>query len=118
MEHLERIVPLAMLATIAAFVLILIRRGWREDASARPVSMATMLQPKVKPITRVVEPVPVQQVATDPAPVSARQPAPAVAAQPATMPIHGVLALLQRKDTLITGFLLSEILGPPVSQRR
>src|SRR3954447_8161648 len=113
MEHMERLLPLAILAALAMFVMILIRRGWREHANSRPLVSATAPRPEVK---AVVESAPASMQPTN-QPTSVT-PAAVVCEQPTRTPVHQVLALLQEKDAVAMGFVLSEILGPPVSRRR
>jgi hypothetical protein len=116
MDHLERLIPLFILATIGAFVLILLRRSPRQTATTQrppePLSAIAVRQPAVGTLE-----VPASKIKRK---KLKRKRVPAVtgpAAAPRT-PIHTVLGLLRDKDTLAAAFLLREILAPPVSQRR
>ena len=120
MEPLERLIPLAMLGTIAAFVVFLIRRGRHERAPLVLVHEETKQTVASSPIpgarglevVAVVAP-PIANVTPAQTPSPAIEPAPS-----GRTAIQTVVELLQDKDAVAVGFLLSEIFGPPVSRRR
>ena len=116
MEHLDRLIPLFILAAIGVFVLIVLCRSPRQTATtqhpAEPLSAIAVAQPAV-----VAVEVPAVKIRRK---KLKRKRVPAVvgpAALPRT-PIDTVLGLLRDKDTLAAAFLLREILAPPVSRRR
>jgi len=115
MEPIDKLMPFVALVVIGVFLFYLLRLAKREPIVERrePVPIAA---PLVIPVA-----VPVALVA----PSKVEAPAPAVVAAPATVepkapasPIHAVLELLTKKDSLATAFLLREILDPPMSRRR
>ncbi len=119
MEHLDRLIPLAILGVVATFVLLLLWRTAREkDATQRsgealpaPIAVDTP-QPAADAVEVAAEEIKSER------PKKRRRPAIVVQAAPGKTPIHAVLALLKEKDTLAAAFLLREILAPPVSKRR
>jgi hypothetical protein len=116
MEHLDRLIPLAILGVVAAFVLFLLRRSAREK-DVMPRSVDARIE-TAAPIS-VAQPILVDVVEIkSERPKKERAPAVTVQAAPAQTPIHTVLGLLKEKDTLAAAFLLREILAPPVSKRQ
>jgi hypothetical protein len=123
MEHLDRLIPLAVLFVVAAILIALLRRATREttegteprrEVALRPTP-AVVVAPKIEPAPA---PAPSQTAAPPLKPPKQARPTPTgVPAAPPKTPIHRVLDLVQEKDALVTAFLLGEILGAPVSKR-
>ncbi|MSQ96673.1 MAG: hypothetical protein EXR98_19265 [Gemmataceae bacterium] len=119
MEHLDQLVPFAVLVVITAILVVLLRRTTR-DAFAAPLANQTPTRaerapepvaaaPPEQPAEEIVA-VPKRRRQTREKPIS---PLVVVTATP----IDAVLDLLNRKDSLATAFILREILDRPVSQR-
>ncbi len=135
MEHLEKLIPLAVLLGVAAFLVGLLRRLARENTVVDPRRelvvkptpvlvdrpkegirvAARPVEPAAAPVPLAIEPKP---AAPPPKRRKRAEPKPVVPATPTKSPIQSVLGLLQEKDTLVTAFLLREILGPPVSKQK
>jgi hypothetical protein len=127
MEHLEKLIPLAVLLGVAAFLLMLLRRATREtivvEVAKEPEPIAVEpVPPPEAPV--VIEParveIPVEAVAeVAPSPISEPlRSGPKKRVRPNKTPVQSVLAMLHDKDALAKAFLLREILGPPVSRRQ
>jgi hypothetical protein len=117
MEHMDRLIPPAILGVVAAFVLFLLRRTARDkDAAPRIAEATPALVPVETPsaISGQVAAVEIKRTRSR----RTRTPAVAVQTAPVKTPIHTVLGLLKEKDTLAAAFLLREILAPPVSKRQ
>jgi hypothetical protein len=113
MEHLDRLIPPAILGVVAAFVLFLLRRTARD----KDVTAGSAETPAPIPIAQpIVVAVPVAEIKRARQKRRTRTPA-VVPIAPVKTPIHTVLGLLKEKDTLAAAFLLREILAPPVSKR-
>jgi hypothetical protein len=119
MEHLDRLIPLAILGGVTALLLFLLRRTAREkDVAPRTAEAKPAAIPVETPLPIAV---PVQiagEIKRKRRPKRKRAPAVAVQAAPVQTPINTVLGLLKEKDTLAAAFLLREILAPPVSKRQ
>jgi hypothetical protein len=131
MEHFEKLIPLAVLMGVAAFLVALLRRATRENSVVEPwrevavKPAAVAVEARKEEIRRAIPPVepaaapkPVRIEPKAAAPPKRAKPKLVIEAAPTKTPIHGVLDLLRQKDTLVTAFLLREILGPPVSRRK
>jgi hypothetical protein len=117
MEHLDRLIPLAILVSVTAMLLFLLRRPAPEiDVAPR---CTETLPPPIPIETPMPIAIPVQVAATQIKRKRRRRRLPAVEVQtaPAQTPIDTVLGLLKEKNTLAAAFLLREILAPPVSRR-
>jgi hypothetical protein len=136
MEYLDKLIPLAVLGAVGAFLLFVLRRVTREqDVAPRSAELTMRVEAKPKPVIAVAQEK--KQIASEALakredekvavassviPMPAERPkkkkrTPSVVV-PAEMPIQTVLGLLKDKDTLAAAFLLREILAPPVSKRR
>ncbi len=116
MEHLDRLIPLAILAAIGVFVLVLLRRSAPRQKTSRRAAESLPVIPVAQPAVVMLD-VPTAKMKRR---KLRRKRAPAVVG-PAALPrttIDTVLGLLREKDTLAAAFLLREILAPPVSRRR
>jgi hypothetical protein len=126
MDYLDKVIPLAVLAIAAAFLVMLIRRVGREnDASPRVEAVPKPIEAIAVAVAPVVAVVP-KVDADGPPPIAVRPrrkkdvPTPTVVkalAAPTPTSIQTVLGLLREKDSLAVAFVLHEILGPPVSKR-
>ena len=132
MEQLDKLIPLAILGAVGAFLVFLVRRVARENEVV-PGNEQLVAPVEVKPepvqidlsIAAIVErpPIVVQDAMSLPvvAPVKRRrskQPKPmTVNVTPVETPIQTVLGLLKEKDGLAAAFMLCEIFAPPVSKR-
>jgi hypothetical protein len=137
MNHLDKLIPLAVLGIAAAFLVILIRRVAREKEAAPRVEVTTTPTVEVPAVVIRVEPV-VTVVAEPVADVELVVPPPVIVQadarpkrrstkvmptpvlvkpMPRQTPIQTVLGLLKEKDSLAAAFVLHEILGRPVSMR-
>jgi hypothetical protein len=114
MEHLDRLIPLAILGVVAALVLFLLWRTAREER-ATPRS-AEVLPPPIPVETPQPAPLPAMEINSGRR-KRKRRPAVAIQSAPVHTPTHTVLGLLKEKDALAAAFLLREILAPPVSKR-
>lgn len=137
MDYLDKLIPLALLAIVAAFLAVLVRRvardldtAPRKQEAAKPPPLAVAIARETPPPLKIV---PLRMAApVVVAPVPVLQPdvaAPAVTSakrefQPETVappkkktPIQTVMNLLNEKDPVAVAFLLHEIFGPPVSKR-
>lgn len=135
MEHLDKLIALAILGAVAVFLLFVLRRlALEERADRSPTDVVTVepaaplaieAPPPIVPaeIPKTIEPPPAPVL---PSPVVVVKPkrkrkraipvSPIVIPAAAT-PIVTVLDLLKKKDALATAFLLREILAPPVAKR-
>jgi hypothetical protein len=140
MDYLEKLIPLAVLGAVAAFLVVVLRRAAREQVDAPPANELPIRVGQVavktpKPVVvyekqEVLIPavmkredemiaVAIPVIAEKARPKRKKQTPPAVVTViPAATPIETVLGLLKEKDTLAAAFLLREILAPPVSKRR
>jgi nucleoid-associated protein YgaU len=112
MEHLDKLIPLAVLGAVAGLLAFLLRRAMREDSTP----LSTVKPPKVE---QAAAPPSAIEAAEAPRAKRAPKPVPAdvPAAPPAPTPIDTVLGLLKTKDALPAAFLLREILAPPLAKR-
>jgi hypothetical protein len=140
MDYLEKLIPLAVLAAVAAFLLVVLRRAAREQVDAPPAKespilfeQAAMKTPEpavVHEKQEVLIPTVMKRedetiavttpvIAENTRPKKKKRTLPAVVTViPAATPIETVLDLLKEKDTLAAALVLHEILGQPVSKRR
>ena len=126
MEHLDKLIPLAILGLIGVVAVFLIRRVARERDAAmhpgdQPIHVEAQPVKTAEPVAVVPEPIPVAAASEPAAAVTVgnrrkRAPTPVAAPTPPT-PVVNVMDLLQNKDALAAAFLLREILAPPVSKR-
>jgi hypothetical protein len=126
MEHLEKLIPLAVLLGVAAFLVMLLRRATRETnvvaAAKEPEPVVVVVMPQEAPVA--VEPAPVEtpvEAVVEDAPtpiIKPRRPASKRRVRAGKTPVQSVLAMLHDKDALAKAFLLREILAPPVSRRQ
>lgn len=120
MNHLDKLIPLVTLLSVAAFLLFLLRRAarskelttWQESVPVNPQPVPVVALPQEEIRVPVVPTAAEKRAAR-----KKRTPTPAVEATSPT-PIDAALGLLKEKDALVTAFLLREILGPPVSRRQ
>ena len=138
MDFLDKVVPLAVLGTVAALVVFLMRRNAQKmDFAPRstdsPMPVKTQPEPakidesnakRLEPAL-VVAPQPVTLPPTAPQRLirpakRKRPPVPGLASplQHPPTPIAKAIELLQDKDSLVAVFLLREILAPPLSRRQ
>lgn len=128
MEPLDKLIPLAILGAVGAFLVFLVRRAIRQESAASSAEVPAVVEPiQVEALAVVVTPQPVAvEAEVKPNEVIVESIVrkrrlkkallPLVAAPPQT-PIVTVLELLKQKDSLAAAFLLHEILAPPVSKR-
>ncbi|MBI3823637.1 MAG: hypothetical protein HY289_13290 [Planctomycetes bacterium] len=130
MEHLDKLIALAILGGVAALVVFALRRVIREESESQPVervdlrlaatpqACAEEAPPAVVPPAPIA-PEPTVVVVSPPERKRKRREAPApLPAKPvASTPIVTVFDLLKKKDAVAAAFLLREILAPPVSKR-
>jgi hypothetical protein len=115
----DKLIPLLGLAGVGAFLLFLLRLAKNEQAAPPRIESAVEKAPIATPVSvPVATPVVVNAPPPEVAAPAAGPPAPIVIAKKTpSSPVHAVIELLKKKDSLTTAFLLHEILGPPVSKR-
>jgi hypothetical protein len=115
MDHLDKLIPLAVLLIIGAFLLLVLRRAAREAKAAADLAAQTIPAPVVAPavVVAVPETPPVEKPRK-----KRRPPQPVAASLPSQGPVTTVLDLLRDKDALVKAFLLREILDKPVALRK
>jgi hypothetical protein len=118
MDHLDKLIPLAVLGVVGALIIVLLLRARRDQGSSE---LGLRAQSEREPEA------PARAEVQQPAPISAASPvaivtpaAPVQPAKPKAMdsPVAAVRGLLRKKDSLATALMLNEILGPPVSRRK
>lgn len=120
MDFADKLIPLIGLAGVGAFLLFLLRLAKNEQAVKPPVEEPTTVVPFATPISVLVA-TPITTITPPPevvAPVAETSAPMVVAENSPASPVHAVIDLLKKKDSLTAAFLLHEILGPPVSCRR
>ncbi len=116
MDHLDKLIPLAILGVVAVFFVALLRRATRTEL-ARPAVPIAEPMPVVEP-KAVVTPPPLVVAPAKPKKRKRAPIIPAATSSPPPTTIHKVLGMLKDKDALATAFLLREILDQPTARRR
>lgn len=120
MEHLDQLIPFAVLGVVGVILAVLLRRmpsapPRMNETAPEPVPAALpQLKDEEAPVARPAE----TSVQADKPRRKKRATQPRVATPQGPTPIEQVLDLLKRKDSLATAFLLREILDAPVSRRK
>jgi hypothetical protein len=117
MDHLDKLIPLAVLLIIGAFLLLVLRRAAREAKAAADLAARAISVPEPVLPPAVVAEVPATPTVEKPR-KKRRRPQPVAASLPNQNPVTTVLDLLRDKDALVKAFLLREILDKPVALRK
>jgi hypothetical protein len=111
MEHLDKLMPLIVLAVIAAIHLFLLFWVMRDKRVPAPVSAAPVAPSPAAPVVEsasIPEPAPAKRVRRR----KAKAPPIPAASESVPTPIKTVVDLLKQRDSLVAAFLLREIFAP------